>query len=199
MFIQYLASILGSSWLEQIAAIIALTGIILTVMQRSSSWILDIISSLLYMFVFYKTGFYSDSLLQILFISMSIYGWYSWTETSYSGHTLQIRDIARDEIYIATTLVMVLTLSGGFIFSQYVGGASYPYTDSFCTALSVAATWLTARKIIQNWYLWIFADLIYIYLFCLKQLYPTAILYAVLVILAIAGLTTWKKIEKQLA
>lgn len=198
MFIQYLASILGSSWLEQAAAIIALTGIIFTVMQRNSSWILDIISSLLYLFVFYKAGFFSDSLLQILFISMSLYGWYSWTKTGNNGQILQIRHITDNEIFITSILVIVLSLSGGVIFSQYVSGASYPYADSFCTALSVAATWLTARKIIQNWYLWIFADLIYIYLFCLKHLYPTAILYSVLVILAMTGLTTWKKIEKQL-
>lgn len=199
MFIQYLASILGSSWLEQTAAVIALTGILLTVMQRSVSWILDIISSLLYLFVFFNAGFYSDSLLQILFIGMSIYGWYSWTKTAGNGHTLQIRNIKQEEITIALLVIILLTLTGGFIFSRYAQGASYPYADSFCTSLSVAATWLTARKIIQNWYLWIFADLLYICLFFLKQLYPSAILYSVLVILAIAGLTTWKKIEKQLA
>jgi len=196
MLFHYLPSILGSNWLEQSASVIALAGIVLTVMQRSFSWILDIISSFLYLVVFYEAGFYSDSLLQLLFIGMSVYGWLSWTSIRAGKPVLSIRKIKQQELVITLVIIVTLTGAGGFIFSHYIKGAAYPYADSFCTAMSVAATWLTARKIIQNWYLWIFADLIYIWLFLLKHLYPTAILYSVLVMLAITGLISWKKIEK---
>lgn len=199
MFIHYLVSVLGSSLIEQIAAIISLSAIILTVMQRNSSWILDIISSIIYGFVFYTAGFYSDSLLQAVFISMSIYGWFSWAGKQAGRPVLTIRNSSRNENYLALLLLVTLTVIGGYIFTNFVRGAAYAYTDSFCTALSIVATWLTARKIIQNWYLWILADLIYINLFCLKHLYPTAILYSVLVILAVTGLNSWKKIEKKCA
>jgi len=195
MLFHFLSAILGSNWLEQSASVIALAGIVLTVMRRSFSWILDIISSLMYGAVFYGAGFYSDSLLQLLFIAMSVYGWLSWTSIRAGKPVLSIRKIKQQELIITLAVIFVLTLGGGFFFSHFVRGAAYPYADSLCTAISVAATWLTARKIIQNWYLWIVADLIYIWLFCLKHLYPTAILYSVLVVLAITGLISWKKIE----
>lgn len=196
MLIHYLESILGGSWLEQIASVIALAGIVMTVKSLSFSWILDILSSALYMCVFYTSGFYSDSLLQIVFIGMSAYGLFSWTSKRNGKPVFFIRSITVQELLVSSFLVPALTLAGGYIFSHYIKGAAYPYLDSFCTAVSIVATWLTARKVLENWYLWIFADLIYICLFFKKQLYPTAILYTVLVLLAIIGLSSWKKLEK---
>ena len=64
---------------------------------------------------------------------------------------------------------------------------------SITTGLSIIGTLLLAFKKIDNWYYWIAADVLYIYLFYSQELYWSAGIYFVFLLLAISGLKTWKK------
>ena len=68
-----------------------------------------------------------------------------------------------------------------------------PLGDAFTTALSITATWLLARKILENWLYWIVVDLVSTILYVYKSLYPSAILFSVLTILAVVGYFKWRK------
>jgi nicotinamide mononucleotide transporter len=60
-------------------------------------------------------------------------------------------------------------------------------------ALSLAGTWMAAKKYVENWLIWIFADILYVGIYLYKDSYLTAILYTIFVVLAIAGYREWKK------
>ena len=68
-----------------------------------------------------------------------------------------------------------------------------PAWDSFITSLSIVATWMLARKIFEHWYLWIIVNFVSSFLFIIKGLYPTVILYVIYGIMSFAGLAAWKK------
>jgi nicotinamide mononucleotide transporter len=81
----------------------------------------------------------------------------------------------------------------GFLHQKYTSNASFPYLDATLTGSSIWGTWLAANKKIENWWVWILADLIYIGMYFQKDLYVTGCLYLIFVVFAIQGLISWKK------
>ena len=76
-------------------------------------------------------------------------------------------------------------------------GDKQPYLDGITTGLSIVGTLLLAFKKIDNWYYWIAADVLYIYLFITQELYWSAGIYFVFLLLAISGLKTWNMSSKE--
>jgi nicotinamide mononucleotide transporter len=78
------------------------------------------------------------------------------------------------------------------LFLRSVGGAA-PFFDALTTTLSLAAQYLLTRKLIENWYIWITADIIYIGLYINRELYLTSALYALFLVLCLLGLRQWRQ------
>ena len=68
-----------------------------------------------------------------------------------------------------------------------------PWPDGSVLVLSLLATWAQARRRIESWVLWIVVDLISIPLYWSRSLPLTAILFAIFLVLCIAGLVSWSK------
>lgn len=126
--------------------------------------------------------------LQILFITNSIYGWYNWKKNK---TILPIEKLDKHDanLFALTTGLLCFFIS----FVLVITGDKSPYLDGITTGLSIIATLLLAFKKIDNWYYWIAADVLYIYLFITQELYWSAGIYFVFLLLAISGLKTWKK------
>jgi len=129
--------------------------------------------------------------LQAYFLLMSIYGWYFWLKGGPVGSTLKVQTINR-------SLLFGLLFAGPVIFSLlfYIlqqTNSPVPLADSFTAALSILGTWLLARKVLENWLIWIVVDLVSAIMYASQHLWPTAVLYTVFVIMAIAGYRQWKR------
>jgi nicotinamide mononucleotide transporter len=123
---------------------------------------------------------------------LSIYGWYSWKYgKSENKQALVITKIKRKTAIILLSLLVVMTIGFGFLLSYT--NSDIPYWDGLTTALGLLATWMTARKIIENWLVWIITDLLCVGIYYYKELHPTAIFYLIMSILAIIGYIEWKK------
>ena len=68
-----------------------------------------------------------------------------------------------------------------------------PAGDAFTTAMGIVATWMLARRIIEQWIFWIIVNCVSVYIYYQRGLYPTSFLYICYTILAAIGLYTWKK------
>src|SRR4029453_13980630 len=83
----------------------------------------------------------------------------------------------------------------GTVMHRYTD-ASLPYPDAFTTSLSVIAQFLLTRKVLENWTLWIVADIVYIGVYTIKSLYWTAGLYVIFLALCIQGYREWQATAK---
>ena len=186
-------SYLHTNWVEIIGVILSLIYIYLSIEQKVSLWIFGFLSSALYIVVFFQTKFYADMSLQFYYLVISVYGWFSWKKGSQdSGQELPATKTSN-------RLILQLGLSSVVIYFIYYlvlakfTDSTIPKADSLVGMLSVVGTWMLARKLIENWLVWIVADGIATGLFIYKGLYPTSILFFIYTVMAVVGYLQWKK------
>lgn len=129
--------------------------------------------------------------LQFYFLAMNIYGWYFWSKKPAVDVKTPVMIISRKEIIISIAAIIIFTFILGSVL-KYTP-ASYPFIDSFCTACSLIAQVFLARKILENWLIWIFVDFIYVGVYLFKGLHLTAIMYVIYVAISLIGYIDWKK------
>ena len=181
-----------TSWLEIAAMLTGVAGVWLTARQNILCFPIGIINVVLYAWLFFSPGIqlYADALLQCIYVFLLIYGWMQWSKQRNETIVPENTD-SKSEVRIILFGISA-TLLSGYFFDNYTD-ASYPWLDSSLTCMSLAAQWMVAKKFIENWIVWIVADIIYIPLFLFKHLPLTAILYGIFLILAIIGYMDWKK------
>ena len=171
-----------------------ITGILcvyLAAKNKIWSWPFAIISVIIYIFIFWDAKLYADMGLQVYFLIMNFYGWYFWSSKDNAEKT-RVSSITRKEIILSIIGVIVFTAGLGFFL--YNGtDASFPFIDSFCTACSLIAQIFLARKVLENWLIWIFVDIIYVGIYIAKDLHLTAGMYALYIYIAAIGYFAWRK------
>ena len=143
-------------------------------------------------FIFFESGLYSDMGLQVVYLVLSIYGWYQWLHGGAQRTQLSVSSATRRTWLISGVVGIAAWLLIGRLTSM-LPGVSLPYLDSALTSLSLIAQWMMTRKILENWILWIIADVVYVPMYLYKDLVPTAALYTVFLVLAIMGFVQWRR------
>jgi len=186
------------TWLEIIGVITGLLCVYLAAVNNIWNWPLAIISVGIYIFIFFDSRLYADMGLQFYFLGMNIYGWYYWSKKPATEKKTPVTRMKKKEIIFSIVAIIIFTIFLGSVL-KYTP-ASYPYVDSFCAACSLVAQAFMARKVLENWLIWIFVDAIYVGVYIFKHLDLTAIMYAIYVGIALLGYIDWKKdYKKQLA
>ena len=179
---------------EITGAILGLLYIFFSIRQSIYTWPTGLLSSFFYIFVFLKSGFYAFTGLQVYYVLISIYGWIYWMKDTKNedSRAKSIKKITRRVLKILVPVVIILYGLILLILVKFTD-SELPFADSFITAFSIVGTWMLARKIIENWIVWIVVDILSAGLFLYQELWPTAILYGIYVILAFSGYFEWKK------
>jgi nicotinamide mononucleotide transporter len=180
------------STLEWIAAVAGAVSVYLSARENIWSWPTAIVNVGLYILVFRRTGLYSDMGLQVVYLVLSIYGWYEWLYGGKNRSELKVsRATAREwTIVLPIAIVFWLALAR---YTSTISGVALPYLDSGLTTISLVAQWMMTRKILENWVLWIVADIAYVPMYVYKQLPVTGALYALFLVLAVIGLRSWRR------
>ena len=178
------------SILEWVAAIAGAISVYLSARENIWSWPTAIVNVGLYIIVFRRTGLYSDMGLQVVYLALSIYGWYEWLYGGKNRSTLRVSRASAREWLIAIPVAAVFWLALAR-YTATLPGVALPYLDSGLTTLSLVAQWMMTRKILENWVLWIVADVLYVPMYLYKGLPVTAALYAIFLGLAVLGLRSW--------
>jgi len=157
--------------------------------QHVLNWPIAIVNNLVFAGVYFRARIYGDAGLQLCFAAMMIYGWISWTRGP--GHERPVRHATSREWRVlgVATLLGGITLAIGL---DRLTPSPVPYSDAAVVALSLAASYGQARKLLESWWIWIAVDVLAVPLFISRQLYPTALLYVIYALLCVDGLRRWR-------
>ncbi|MEV4942600.1 nicotinamide riboside transporter PnuC [Streptomyces zaomyceticus] len=161
--------------------------------QHLANWPIGIANNLFFVLLFTQAGLYADAGLQIVFITLAVYGWWTWTHGGGPGSdALPVRRTTRTEWTWLITAGVVGTLALTLLLDRATD-STVPFWDALTTALSLMATYGQCRKRLESWWLWIAADVVYVPLYAYKELYLTSLLYVGFMTLCVLGLRGWTK------
>ena len=182
----------GTSCLELVAVLFGIAGVWLSIYEKISNWPIGIINVALYAVLFLQQKLYANAGLQLFYIGVSVYGWYAWV---YAKQTkLVVKHTARASVLplVGATLVIWIVLT----VATRLAGGTMPLLDSGTTAVSLVAEWMLARKMVENWAVWIAVDAVYVAMLISDSLYLTAINYAIYFVLAVVGYREWRRLAR---
>lgn len=194
------------SYIELAASLFGLVYVVFEVLQKNFMWYLWVLTSITFGIVYYYSHIYAYMGLQIYYVAMGIYGIYSWRRAkalakraaaqpaeprSEDADILVVRKMSR-EVAILSTLFSIIV----FFILTYILKCTEdpnPWLDSFCSVISMLATFWLSRQYLQNWYLWIVCNVASTILSLSVAQYYAALLYFVMIGMAIWGLWHWNK------
>jgi nicotinamide mononucleotide transporter len=176
--------------LELLSFILSVATVWLNIRQSHWGWLFAIISSATYGLVFYGSRLYGDMGLQLVFITVSIFGWYQWLHGDDSHDRLPVTTLDVRGRWTAAAAWLAGFVVLAWFLKSYTD-TDVPHSDGFLTAGSLVGQLLLSRKKVENWHVWIIVDVLYVALYLHKHLILTAILYAVFVGMAVIGLRAW--------
>jgi nicotinamide mononucleotide transporter len=180
------------SWLELSGALISAWAVWLTARRHPWCWPVGLVSVLLYAWIFIDARLYSDTLLQVAFGGLIVYGWRRWLQHLDSDGRVEVAPLPRDQLIAHLLIGAIAAIALGYTMHRWTD-AALPWLDATLTAFSLVAQWWQGRRHIAAWWLWIVVDVIYVGEYVAKHLLITAVLYAGFVVLALIGLRAWQR------
>lgn len=190
---QFLLGFFGASVIEIVAAVSGFICVYLIIKRNIWCWFFGLIQVSLYSWFFYQNKLYSDAGLHVIYIGLQFYGWWNWAQNQQADtQHLVIHKTTQKEFTLWLALALLGAFALGYIMSNYTD-ASFAYGDAFTTCASLIAQWLLTRRHLLNWVFWIIVDIVAIYIYLQKGLYPTTVLYITLLIMCFFGQYSWWK------
>jgi len=206
---------ISNNYIELFGAVTGILYVILEIRQNIWLWPVGIITSAVYIWVFFTGKLYADMSLQWYYLVISVMGWYWWLKGSglraqgsgqesplEGGEGGVLNNSGKEKLFVTRlnlktgitlgVLFIILFILMWQVLDRFTD-SPVPAWDSFITSLSIIATWMLARKIYEHWFLWIVVNIAAAALFFTRGLFPTVILYIVYCAMSFVGLIEWKK------
>jgi nicotinamide mononucleotide transporter len=186
---------ISGNWIEVAAALVSFTYVILAIKQIIWLWGFGILSAILYAWVYGHSGFYAGMALQLYYAIISIYGWVHWSVKARGPNSetaLPVIRLKRKLFLKVIVFWLLLWVIIGVVLHNFTN-STIPFWDALTASGGIVATWMIARKLLEQWLFWIVIDVVSVGLYLWQGLYVTTILYAVYIITATIGYKQWRK------
>ncbi len=154
------------------------------------TWPIGIANNVFFLVLFWRSGLFADALLQVVYIVVSLYGMWRWRAGRGAARVRPVARTPRAEALWVLAASLAGTAALGWYLDHHTP-STVPWGDALTTVLSLAAQWLMSRRFLENWWVWIAADVLYVPLYLAKGLTVTAVLYGIFLLMCIAGLRGW--------
>ena len=166
--------------------------VLLAIRQIVWTWPVGLTNNIFFFVLFWRAKLYADASLQIVYMAISLYGWWNWLYGGKQHSRLKVTRATRTEAAALALAAAAATATIYFILRRFTD-SNVPLGDATTTALSLTAQYMVSKKHLENWLVWIAADVIYIALYLYKGLNLTAVLYAGFIAMSVAGWMQWRK------
>ena len=169
----------------------------LTTRNNPWTWPIGVLNSAIFVALFWGARLYFDMALNGFYVVSGLWGWWVWLFGGAMRTSKPVGRVGRREataVLAVGALLTILMWRGGLLIND-----AAPFLDAVTTGLSIVAQWLLMRRMIEHWYAWIAADLLYVPLYLSRDLPLTAALYALFLLMCLRGLIAWRVIFEQQA
>jgi len=189
-----MVSWIAENYVEVVGAALGLIFLYLEIKEKVWLWPVGLLSSIFYVVIFFEAKFYADMGLQVYYAVISIYGWYRWWRGA-GRHSHNNLPIVNLKFGLGVKLLAINTalFFGIAEILRRFTDSPIPYWDAFTTSLSIIATWMLAKKIIEQWWIWVIANFVSTCLFVWRGLYPSVVLFFFYTVMAFVGYYSWRK------
>jgi nicotinamide mononucleotide transporter len=177
-------------WVEIAAVVFAIAYLVLAIRQSQLCWPAALVSVALSLVVFYDARLYMQTALQVFYIAMAIYGWHQWRSGGAEHGGVRITRWSMRTHVVGIGAIAIMTVAFGFALAAYTD-AALPYLDSFTTIGALLATYMVAKKILENWIYWFVIDSASVYLNAARDLDYYALLFVLYLVLVVIGFRRW--------
>lgn len=178
--------------LEVAAVMLAIAYLLLAIRQNIWCWACAGISTAIYVWLFIEAHLYMESALNGFYFIMAVYGWIVWRSGRSDDHERPVVAWPARTHALAISAIVATSLACGYLLTRYTD-AAYPYVDSLTTWSAIWATFLVARKVLENWWYWLFIDIVSVFIYWSRDLQLTSLLFVVYVIMIPFGLLAWSR------
>lgn len=175
--------------IEWFAVVTSLTYVFLAGKQQISCWIFAFVSSISYVIISYTTLLYVDALLNGMYALLAISGWINWKTKSDQQPIKQLSWKFHGLIVLGS---LILGGISGYLLDNYTNQV-FPYLDAVLFFLSISATWMITKKILENWIYFIVIDLAMVGIYYNRTLYLSSLLFLLYALFAVIGYIKWRK------
>jgi nicotinamide mononucleotide transporter len=182
--------------LEAIAVVLAVLYLLLAIRQNIWCWLCAGASTAIYVTLFLNARLYMESALNVFYFAMAAYGWRVWSHGRSDDHELPVTVWPAVTHGYAIAAIVAASLISGYLLSCYTD-AAFPYVDSATTWGAIWATFLVARKVLENWWYWLVIDIASIFIYWSRDLQLTSMLFAVYVVMIPFGLISWARSRRE--
>ena len=179
------------SWLEAAAVVLAVAYLLLAIRQNIACWACAFASTAIYVYLFHDVALFMESALNVFYMAMAVYGWRQWRHGGPRRDELAV-SVWPLRVHLAALVAIAVLVAASGSWLAHRTEAAFPYLDSLTTWSAVWATFLIARKVLENWLYWFVIDVLSIYLYLSRGLPLTALLFCVYVVLVPFGFLAWR-------
>lgn len=159
--------------------------------EKPWCWPFAIISTGIFTYLFFKDNVKLQGSLQLFYLLMAFYGWYEWLYGKRNSQELRVISFPVNKLLLIGAIGIPVTAAGALLNQHY--NADMPWLDSIITVYSLIGTWLMAKKVIQNWFIWMIVDPLSVLFFASRGRYLIAFLFLLYTLIAIFGYFKWRK------
>lgn len=124
----------GSSCLEAIAVIFGIVSVYLSTQKNIWSWPTALVNAALFSDLFFRSGLYSNTGLQVVYFVLSLYGWYEWLYGG-AGHTAITVSRTSRKTWIVLGGIGVVAWTLLESIASRLPGTALPYVDAATTTV----------------------------------------------------------------
>jgi nicotinamide mononucleotide transporter len=184
--------------IEVAASLLILINVWLVARRSMWNYAFGFVGTFLYIFVYFHAKLYSDTLLQAFFAVAQLYGWRQWSRSEEQTGEVTVERLTWPRRVTVVIAILGATLCWGALVHHYTD-AVLPWWDAGVAMTSIAAQILMSVRRIENWWLWIVANIMTVALCVTRHLWPTAALYTILLALSLWGLVSWTRAREAAA
>jgi nicotinamide mononucleotide transporter len=189
--------LLQTTWLEAIAVVMGIVSVYFSRKENILVYPTGLINTTIYIWLSYSGQLFGEATVNLYYTIMSIYGWMIWTKrkenrelavhVEYSDRKMWVQQLGFFAFFYFVIFFALLYLKKAF------APGVIPAADAFASATAFTGMWLMTRKKVESWWWWIATNITSIPLYFVKGYVFTSMYYAVLLIMAIAGLVEWRR------